>query len=142
MTDFTPWSALAGGMLLGFSVSLLMLLSGRTGGISGILGGIWGASRNEWPWRLAFIGAMAASFLFNPLLGLSEAALPDYSLAWLIAGGLVVGVGTQLGNGCTSGHGICGIGRFSLRSIVATLVFMTSAALVVWLTGGLGVAHV
>ncbi|MEE1674738.1 YeeE/YedE family protein [Agarivorans aestuarii] len=136
MTEFSPGSALIGGMLLGLSVSLLMLLSGRTGGISGILGGIFGASNREWPWRVAFIAAMAGSLLFNPLLGLSEAPLPNYSLGWLLAGGFAVGVGTQLANGCTSGHGICGIGRFSLRSIVATMVFMLSAALVVWLAGG------
>ncbi|GAD02186.1 YeeE/YedE family protein [Agarivorans albus] len=136
MTEFSPGSALVGGMLLGLSVSLLLLLSGRTGGISGILGGIFGASKSEWPWRVAFIAAMAASLLFNPLLGLSEAALPNYSLTWLLAGGFAVGVGTQLANGCTSGHGICGIGRFSLRSIVATMVFMLSAAVVVWLAGG------
>ncbi|WP_144213753.1 YeeE/YedE family protein [Shewanella donghaensis] len=136
MTEFTPWSALIGGMLLGLSVTMLMLLSGKTAGVSGVLAGIFGANNKDRAWRVAFVIAMAASLLFDPLMGLESAALPDYSLTWLLVGGLAVGIGTQLANGCTSGHGICGIGRLSMRSIIATAVFMLSAALMVWLSGG------
>ncbi|WP_394128907.1 YeeE/YedE family protein [Shewanella maritima] len=135
MTEFTPWSSLIGGMLLGLSVTLLMLLSGKTAGISGILGSMFQAKSDEWGWRLAFIVAMAASFLFEPVWGFESVTIPDYSLIWIVMGGLAVGIGTQLANGCTSGHGICGIGRLSTRSIIATCVFMASAATVVWLCG-------
>ncbi|WP_220720017.1 YeeE/YedE family protein [Agarivorans litoreus] len=142
MSNFTPWSALLGGMLLGLSASLLLLLSGRTAGISGVLGGIFGAAKSEWPWRVAFVGAMAASVLVTQPLGVSVPVLPNYSLAWIVFAGLAVGVGTQLANGCTSGHGICGIGRFSPRSIVATGVFMITAALVVGVSAYLGAGYV
>ncbi|WP_432468801.1 YeeE/YedE family protein [Agarivorans sp. Z349TD_8] len=142
MSHFTPWSALLGGMLLGLSASLLLLLTGRTAGISGVLGGILGAAKSEWPWRVAFIAAMAVSVLITQPLGVSLPMLPNYSLAWTIIAGLAVGVGTQLANGCTSGHGICGIGRFSTRSILATSIFMFTAVLVVGLNAHFGLVHV
>ncbi len=142
MYNFTPWSALLGGMLLGLSASLLLLLSGRTAGISGVLGGIFGSSKQEWPWRVAFIAAMALSVLLTQPMGIAVPVIPDYSLSWVAMAGLAVGVGTQLANGCTSGHGICGIGRFSPRSIVATGVFMLTAILVVGASNYLGAAHV
>lgn len=123
---------LVGGILLGCSAILLLLFNGRIAGISGILGGILSAPKNDKTWRVLFIagmiqgGALAAPFGDMPdALGSSPFILAT--------AGLLVGMGTRLGNGCTSGHGICGIGRLSSRSIIATLIFMAVAGLTVFI---------
>ncbi len=121
---FTPWSALAGGALIGLSATLFVLLNGRIAGISGLIGGLLTAARGDLAWRIAFliglIGAPLAYALF--------AALPvlriDASYSALCLAGLLVGIGTRYGAGCTSGHGVCGLARLSPRSLVATLTFM------------------
>ncbi|MEM6990152.1 MAG: YeeE/YedE thiosulfate transporter family protein [Myxococcota bacterium] len=125
MTEFTPWSALAGGMLIGLAATILRSMSGKTAGISGILGAV---VRRQASWQLAFIAGMLLGGL--GVLAWSPTAMAftlDRSVPVLVAGGLLVGYGTQLGGGCTSGHGVCGISQGSSRSIVATVVFMAVA---------------
>ncbi|RIY00830.1 YeeE/YedE family protein [Aureimonas flava] len=133
MDQFTPVSALGGGLLIGFSAALLLLANGRVAGISGILDGALRPEGPEARWRLAFlVGLLTAA----PLMALAGYALPTVSmpatLPLVIFGGFLVGFGTRLGSGCTSGHGVCGIARGSGRSILATAVFMASAALTVF----------
>jgi len=129
------WAPLGGGMLIGVSALLLMLLLGRVAGISGMLAGILAPERGQWSWRLLFLaGLLAAPFAALPWLG-ELPALAVTDPARLALAGVLVGAGTWLANGCTSGHGICGIGRLSPRSIVATLVFMAVAVVTVWLGG-------
>lgn len=134
IVNFTPLSALAGGLLIGVAALLLLLVGGRIAGISGIVAGI--GSQSDKGWRIAFtVGLIAVPFgVFT--LNLAEAySLQDYSPWRLLIAGLLVGIGTRLGNGCTSGHGICGMGRLSPRSIVATLVFMAAGIATVTLSG-------
>jgi uncharacterized protein len=123
-TAFTPWPALIGGMLIGLAVAMFALLNGRVAGISGILGGLLKPTRGDIPWRVAFIGGLIAA----PLVYRFFAALPriqiDAGYGALVVAGLLVGVGTRYGSGCTSGHGVCGLSRLSPRSLVATLTFM------------------
>ncbi len=142
MEDFTPYTAFAGGILIGLSVTLMLLFNGRITGISGILAGLLMPKSGDWLWRFAFIvGLMAGAILFVRVL--SDSSIPDinYPLGLLICSGFLVGYGTSLGNGCTSGHGICGIGRLSPRSIIATMVFMISGACTVLVfRHGFGVA--
>jgi uncharacterized protein len=130
-SSFTPWSALAGGGLIGLSASVLLLVNGRIAGISGILAGLVHAPGDR-AWRLAFVSGLLAA---APLAGLLlpqhvfPAALPpemQEGLRLLVAG-LLVGVGTRMANGCTSGHGVCGLARLSLRSLAAVAVFMGAA---------------
>ncbi len=121
---FTPWSSLAGGVLIGIAAAMLLLLNGRIAGISGILGGLLKPVSGEVGWRVAFI----AGLLVSPLAYRLVAALPwpqiEASYGALVLAGLLVGVGTRYGGGCTSGHGVCGLSRLSPRSLVATLAFM------------------
>jgi uncharacterized protein len=133
-TPFTPISALLGGALIGLAAALLMLLTGRIAGISGILGGCLVPGAGDRDWRLAFIAGLVAAPLVGALLG-SPLPVPQMSASWavIIGGGLLVGFGTRLGGGCTSGHGVCGIARISPRSITATVVFMAVAIAVVFL---------
>lgn len=135
MDSFTPVSALAGGLLIGASTALLLILNGRIAGISGILGGLLQPRREELGWRLAFLaGLLAAPLIYAAVGGAVPSVSIDAPLPLLILAGLLVGFGTRLGAGCTSGHGVCGIGRGSPRSIVATLVFMATAILTVFVT--------
>jgi len=132
MTEFTPVSATVGGFMIGTAAGLLLLLRGRIAGISGILGRALTQPLGEGGWRLAFLvglplGAAAVSRVAGGLAVEVAASTPV-----LVAAGLLVGFGTQLGSGCTSGHGVCGIARGSKRSITATLVFMGSAAATVF----------
>ena len=135
MENFTPVSALIGGLLIGASAALFLVLNGRIAGISGILGGLIPPERGQVGWRLAFLAGMFIAPLAYVALG---GALPaiglDASLPLLVVAGLIVGFGTRLGAGCTSGHGVCGIGRGSPRSLAATLVFMATAIATVFLT--------
>ena len=131
MENFTPLSALVGGVLIGLSASLLWLTTGRVAGISGVLGGLLGPERGDVNWRLAFLAGLMAAPLF---VAAATGALPTVTIAasWptLVLGGLLVGFGTRLGGGCTSGHGVCGVARLSPRSLLATLLFMTAGATV------------
>ncbi|WP_176491152.1 MULTISPECIES: YeeE/YedE family protein [Microbulbifer] len=123
-TAFTPWSALAGGAMIGLASALLLVLNGRIAGISGILGGLISRTPGETGWRAAF----AIGLLIGPTLWALFQALPPIRIEAgypvLIAAGLLVGIGTRYGSGCTSGHGVCGLSRLSPRSLAATLIFM------------------
>ena len=132
-TDFTPVSAIIGGGLIGLSAVLLMAANGRIAGISGITGGLIGPGVSDRAWRAAFIaGLLVAPLLYMAFGPRIEVQIPAKT-GLLIAAGLLVGIGTQLGAGCTSGHGVCGISRFSARGIAATLAFMASGAGAVFL---------
>ena len=140
MTNFTPVSAAIGGALIGLAAVLLTLFTGRIAGISGIFGGCFSLGAGDKGWRIAFIAGLILAPLAGGLVGFPLAA-PEMPASYvvIVAAGLLVGFGTRLGGGCTSGHGICGIARLSPRSIVATAIFMVTAVLVVALTRhGLG----
>jgi uncharacterized membrane protein YedE/YeeE len=123
-TAFTPWPALTGGVLIGIATAMFVLINGRIAGISGILGGLLRPSLPDIGWRLAFIAglviapSLVGAFIYLPPLKI------DGSYGILLVAGLLVGVGTRYGAGCTSGHGICGISRLSPRAVVATIIFM------------------
>ena len=140
MTNFTPVSAAIGGALIGLAAVLLTLFTGRIAGISGIFGGCFSLGAGDKGWRIAFIAGLILAPLAGGLVGFPLAA-PEMPASYLVivAAGLLVGFGTRLGGGCTSGHGVCGIARLSPRSIVATAIFMAVAVVVVALTRhGLG----
>ena len=121
-TAFTPWTALFGGVLIGLAATLLYALLGRIAGISGILNSAV-EERADRGWRVAFLLAMVmAAGAWFAVAGVAPRS--GFPLAWLVVGGLLVGFGTRLGSGCTSGHGICGLSRLSKRSLVAVLAFM------------------
>ena len=130
---FTPWTALAGGMLIGLAASLFILLGGRIAGISGILGGLLRPARGDLAWRLLFL----AGIVLVPFGWSLVAALPAASIeadgATLLVAGLLVGIGTRYGAGCTSGHGVCGVARLSPRSLAATATFVAAGFVTVWL---------
>ncbi len=136
MANFTPLSALAGGAMIGLSAALLMLLVGRIAGISGIAGDLLAPGANYRDWRIAFLAGLIAAPLLYALAGLfGRFSLPAPVMpgwAAVAIGGLLVGFGVRMAGGCTSGHGVCGMARLSTRSIVATLVFMATAAAVVF----------
>lgn len=121
---FTPWSALAGGVLIGIAVAMFVLLNGRIAGISGIVGALLNPSQGDVAWRAAFISGLVGA----PLVYRLFAALPplriDAGYGALVLAGVLVGIGTSYGSGCTSGHGVCGLSRLSLRSLAATAAFM------------------
>lgn len=122
--NFTPMTALAGGALIGLAAGAFVLLNGRIAGISGIAGGLLSAVKGDVAWRIAFLaGLIGAPLVYQLGAPLPEVRI-DADTATLIAAGLLVGVGTRYGSGCTSGHGVCGISRFSPRSLVATGAFM------------------
>lgn len=123
---FTPWRSLAGGILLGIATAMFLLLNGRVLGISGIASGLLRPERGDALWRVLFLaGLLAAPLVLGSLYPLP---VPRFDTGWamLMVAGLLVGWGTRLGSGCTSGHGICGIARLSPRSLVATLCFMAT----------------
>ncbi|MBY6256487.1 YeeE/YedE family protein [Phytobacter diazotrophicus] len=134
-THFTPLESAIGGVVIGAAASMLILFCGRVAGISGILGGVLSRANNDKGWRIAFLLGMVLS----PVLWRLVAPLPAVriSASWpmLVVAGLLVGVGTRYGSGCTSGHGVCGMSRLSVRSLVATLTFMAAAFITVWLVG-------
>jgi uncharacterized protein len=133
MDGFTPVSATIGGVLIGLSAVMLLALNGRIAGISGIAGALVRAPRSDAGWRIMFLlGLLGGAGIYG--LTVEVPVQIDASPWVVIAGGLLVGLGTQLGSGCTSGHGVCGIARLSPRSIVATLVFMAIAILTVFIT--------
>lgn len=135
MANYTPISALVGGVLIGASAALLLVLNGRVAGISGILGGLLYPNRSEIGWRMSFlIGLLAAPLVYQAFGGILPPLVMDTPLGLLVIAGAIVGFGSRLAAGCTSGHGDCGIGRGSPRSIAATLVFMATAIVTVLLT--------
>ena len=131
--NFTPWMSLAGGLMIGAATVLFLLFNGRIAGISGILGGLLKPTRGDIAWRVAFVGGLVLS----PLVYLIAAPLPQATIAAskpvLIMAGLLVGIGTRYGSGCTSGHGVCGLSRRSTRSMVATIAFMFSGFVTVYI---------
>ena len=133
MTDFTPIQSLAGGALIGLAAVLLMAFHGRIAGMTGIVAGLLPPIAPDWGRRAAFVGgAIAAPALILLVTGGEIPFSSDVPLPWLVAGGIVVGMGVYLGSGCTSGHGVCGMARLSPRSIAATLTFMVSTAVTVF----------
>ena len=134
--EFTPWASLAGGLLIGLSAALLIALLGRVAGISGITGALlqmptWSAVK-QWGWRLAFIvGMVAAPLVWQLFAPLPAMEMPSNPVVVIVAG-LLVGFGTRMGSGCTSGHGVCGLSRLSMRSLAATLTFIATGAVIVF----------
>ena len=131
---FTPMSALFGGALIGLATALLLLLNGRVAGISGIVGGLLRPRPGDVAWRVAFVAGLMAAPTVYALVHALPVVQIDAGNATLIAAGLLVGVGTRFGAGCTSGHGVCGMARLSGRSMVATAVFMVAGAGTVFVT--------
>lgn len=133
MDHFTPWSSLMGGILIGCAVTGMLLLNGRITGISGILSQAIFNSK-ERGWRICFLGGLLlAGFLGRIWISPQELPVIEVSTTDLVYAGLLVGFGTRLGSGCTSGHGICGIARLSKRSLIATAVFMLAGVVTVFL---------
>ena len=132
-THFTPWAALAGGVLLGLASALFVLLNGRILGISVIVGGLLRPRAGDMGWRLAFLlGMLVAPGLYWLVVGPTQPRI-DATWGMVVMAGLLVGVGTRYGSGCTSGHGVCGLSRMSPRSLVATLAFMGAGFVTVFL---------
>ena len=131
---FTPWSALVGGVLIGIAAAMFALLNGRIAGISGVISGLLKPMPGDLAWRAAFV----AGLLGAPLAYALFAALPKPQIAApygaLVLAGLLVGIGTRYGSGCTSGHGVCGLSRLSPRSLVATAAFMAGGFVTVYVT--------
>ncbi|ALK96759.1 YeeE/YedE [Massilia sp. WF1] len=129
---FTPWTALAGGLLIGLAASGLVLLNGRIAGISGILGGLFRPAPGEVAWRVAFLAGLVGAPLVYALFSALPEARIEAGDGALVAAGLLVGLGTRYGSGCTSGHGVCGLSRLSPRSLVATASFMLAGFVTVF----------
>jgi uncharacterized membrane protein YedE/YeeE len=125
-TNFTPMASLAGGLLIGLSAALLVLFNGRIAGISGILGGLLRPGRGDIAWRVAFLLGLVLAPLAYALVQPLPVVQADTGTGMLVAAGLLVGLGTRYGSGCTSGHGVCGLSRLSPRSLAATLSFMAA----------------
>jgi uncharacterized protein len=136
MQNFTPWSSLAGGVLIGVAAVWLLSVNRRIAGVSGILHGMLagtGAPAGDRAWRAAFIaGLIVAGFAWHAFAG--PAPVRSLAYGWVVASGFLVGFGTRMGGGCTSGHGVCGLGRLSLRSLVAVALFMASGVIVAVVT--------
>jgi len=138
MENFTPISAILGGLLIGLSATLLMLTNGRIAGISGISYGLLGKPGGDKAWRISFlVGLLVGALFYVTFSGLPFSPV-QRELPLLLAAGFLVGLGTKLGNGCTSGHGVCGMARLSKRSLVATAVFLVTAIATVWITTQIG----
>ena len=135
MGTFTPISGFIGGILIGLAATLLLLANGRIAGVSGIIGGVLSPARGDVAWRVLFmVGLWLSGLVYWLVYG--QLFLVEIGAGWptLIAAGVLVGFGTRLGGGCTSGHGVCGVARSSKRSIVATLTFMLTAIITVYVT--------
>jgi uncharacterized membrane protein YedE/YeeE len=130
---FTPWTALAGGLLIGLAATVFVLFNGRIAGISGILGGLLRPVRGDLGWRAAFLAGLVAAPLVYGLAAALPVVTVDAGTGTLVAAGLLVGIGTRYGAGCTSGHGVCGISRLSPRSLAATAAFMLAGFVTVYL---------
>lgn len=130
---FTPWSALAGGVLIGVAAAMFVLLNGRIAGISGILGGILKPTKGDVAWRVAFVGGLVGAPFAYALVTAVPHPQIDAGYGSLVFAGLLVGIGTRYGAGCTSGHGVCGLSRLSLRSLAATATFMGAGFITVFI---------
>ena len=129
---FTPWTSLAGGLLIGLATAIFLLLSGRIAGIGGIVGGLLRSGKGDVAWRVAFVlGLLAAPLVFAMAAPLPRVMI-DAGAATLVVAGLLVGVGTRYGSGCTSGHGVSGLSPGTPRSVVATFSFMAAGFLTVF----------
>jgi len=129
---FTPWQSAIGGVVIGVAAALLVLVNGRIAGISGIVGALLQPRRGDVAWRVAFVGGLVLAPLAYAAIGLRPEIRIDSGYPALIVAGLLVGIGTRYAGGCTSGHGVCGISRLSLRSLVATLTFMIAGCVTVY----------
>lgn len=140
MENFTPWSSLLGGLLIGGASFALLFFNGRIAGISGITGGLLTPKANDVAWRVAFVGGLLAGGVLMGFLrpDLFTYTVPYRSAVMVSVAGLLVGFGTRLGSGCTSGHGVCGISRLSPRSVVATVTFMATGAAAVFFANSVG----
>jgi uncharacterized membrane protein YedE/YeeE len=130
--SFTPWASLAGGVIIGIAASMFILLNGRIAGISGVLGGLLKPAHGDISWRVAFIAGLVGAPLLYALFTELPRPQIDASYAGLVVAGLLVGIGSRYGSGCTSGHGVCGISRLSPRSLVATATFMLAGFITVF----------
>lgn len=130
---FTPWTALGGGVLIGLSAALFVLLNGRIAGISGVVGGLLHPRAGDVAWRIAFVAGLVLAPLCYGLITTVPPSTVDADYPLLFLAGICVGGGTRFGAGCTSGHGVCGISRLSPRSIVATMIFMAGGFITVFL---------
>ena len=137
--SFTPWTALAGGLMLGLASALFILINGRILGISGIVGGLLRPRAGDTSWRLSFVlGLFAAPVLYGLVTDLPQSRV-EASWITVVIAGILVGLGTRIGSGCTSGHGVCGLSRLSPRSVIATMTFMGAGFLTVYVLRQLGV---
>jgi uncharacterized membrane protein YedE/YeeE len=132
--SFTPWTALAGGALIGAAAAMLVLVNGRIAGISGIVGGLLRPGSGDTAWRIAFVGGLIVAAVAYPIAAAPPELTIDAGYPTLVTAGVLVGIGTRYGSGCTSGHGVCGISRRSPRSLVATAVFMAAGFVTVYVT--------
>ncbi|WP_112188018.1 YeeE/YedE family protein [Ralstonia sp. GX3-BWBA] len=132
ITNFTPGLSLGGGLIIGAAAAVLVLFNGRIAGISGILGGLLSLPRTDVVWRVAFLAGLVGAPVIATLLG--RAPVADIQAGWseILVAGFLVGLGTRYASGCTSGHGVCGISRGSVRSLVATSTFMAAGFLTVF----------
>ncbi|WP_322994633.1 YeeE/YedE family protein [Castellaniella sp.] len=130
---FTPWSALAGGLMIGLAAASFILLNGRIAGISGVLGGLLRAGPGDRAWRLAFLAGMLAAPLLARWTGQLVPVHIDADIGTLVLAGVLVGLGTRYGSGCSSGHGVCGLSRLSPRSLVATVCFIGAGMVTVFM---------
>ncbi|MDI9817857.1 MULTISPECIES: YeeE/YedE family protein [unclassified Legionella] len=139
LTEFTPYRGLAGGVLIGLSAVLFLAVNGRIAGMSGLIHGLCPPEKGQSFWRLAFLlGLIVGGIAFYLFPAIQFSLRHDFPILLLLIGGFCVGFGTRMGQGCTSGHGVCGIARLSMRSILATLVFMASAFITVYIVRHLG----
>lgn len=135
LAEFSPFTALAGGMLIGAAAVLLMLVNGRIMGIAGIVGGLLSGLRApDTSWRLAFVAGLLVPAVVAGLSGGLNAPAADLGLPVLLGAGFLVGLGTRMANGCTSGHGICGLSRLSKRSLAAVATFMAACGVTVYVS--------
>lgn len=133
MEHFTPVSAIIGGLFIGTSTVLLLKLNGRIAGISGIFHGLFSSLKNELTWRALFLlGLILGSSSYYLVPGIHFTPRINYPIWLLILSGILVSIGTRIGSGCTSGHGVCGIARLSLRSFIATIIFLITGMITVY----------
>lgn len=130
---FTPWASLAGGIMLGVAAAIFILVNGRILGVSGIVGGLLPPSRGDWAWRLCFVAGVLLAPVLYRLVATPAAVRIDAGPEMIVIAGLLVGLGTRYGSGCTSGHGVCGLSRLSPRSMVATATFMAAGFVTVFI---------
>ena len=131
--NFTPWTSLLGGLIIGLATVLFLMFNGRIAGISGIVGGLLNSKKGDILWRIAFVAGLVLSPLIFGLVFSMPKVQIEASYPLLIVAGLLVGIGTRYGSGCTSGHGVCGLSRRSPRSIVATIAFMLAGFVTVYI---------